>query len=242
MNKNKDLHQVFLEKKRISQLSLIREIVFGAQDGLLVPLGVVSSIAGAFSNNHIVIVAGIAEALAGAFSMGTGAYLASQAEHQVHQFEIKKELAEIKADIEGEKAELRMLLHKDGLPEKEAKVVVEALAKSQRAFSNTVIQKELGLDPNSHDSPLKDAFYIGISYLIAAFIPILPYFFWDVSVSVVISIVLTLISLFTIGLIKAYFAKLNFIKSGFQVLLIGALSGIGGYVIGVYLPHFLGIK
>ena len=74
---------VFGEKGRIGKLSRIREFVFGAQDGLLVPLGVVSSVAGAFNNNHIVIIAGVSEALAGAFSMATGAFLSSQAEKQV---------------------------------------------------------------------------------------------------------------------------------------------------------------
>src|SRR5579864_6379990 len=85
------------EKERIGKLSQIRELVFGAQDGLLVPLGVVSSIAGAFNNNHIVLIAGISEALAGAFSMATGAYLASQAEQQVHNAEIAKERQSIQA-------------------------------------------------------------------------------------------------------------------------------------------------
>jgi hypothetical protein len=36
---------IFREKERIGKLSQIRELVFGAQDGLLVPLGVVSSVA-----------------------------------------------------------------------------------------------------------------------------------------------------------------------------------------------------
>src|SRR5438105_10194029 len=87
---------IYEEKNRIGKLSQIRELVFGAQDGLLVPLGVVSSVAGAFANNHIVLVAGISEALAGAFSMATGAYLASQAELQVYTAEIAKEQASIR--------------------------------------------------------------------------------------------------------------------------------------------------
>lgn len=48
------MENIFKEKARIGKVSRIREIVLGAQDGLLVPLGVVSSVAGAFFNNHIV--------------------------------------------------------------------------------------------------------------------------------------------------------------------------------------------
>lgn len=82
--------RILKEKERVGRISQIKELVFGSQDGLLVPLGVVTSVAGAFSNNHIVIVAGVAEALAGSFSMATGAYLASQAERQVHLNEVAK--------------------------------------------------------------------------------------------------------------------------------------------------------
>src|SRR3979409_159095 len=99
-------NEVFQQKEKVGKLSQIRELVFGAHDGLLVPLGVISSVAGAFNNNHIVIVAGISEALAGAFSMGTGAYLASQAERQVHDAEIAKEKHAINTYPKVEKKEM----------------------------------------------------------------------------------------------------------------------------------------
>lgn len=233
---------IFQEKQRIEKLSLIREIVFGAQDGLLVPLGVVSSVAGAFSNNHIVIVAGVAEALAGAFSMATGAYLASKAEEQVFASEIKNEKAAIANYPDEEKAEMVLLLEKEGLSKQDAQVITDRLAKSPQAFSNTMIQKELGIEPEPPGSAMKDALYVGISYLLAAIIPIFPYFLFASKEAVILSIILTLASLFGIGLLKAQFAKLSYFKSGLQVLAIGAMSGIGGYFLGILLPKLLGIK
>ena len=62
---------LFDEKNRIERLNRIRQLVFGSLDGLLVPLGVVSAVAGGTSNSKAVIVAGIAEAFAGALSMAT---------------------------------------------------------------------------------------------------------------------------------------------------------------------------
>ncbi len=53
-----DLEKLFDEKSRVAKLSQIREIVFGAEDGLLVPLGVVSGVAGATTNNFYVLIAG----------------------------------------------------------------------------------------------------------------------------------------------------------------------------------------
>ena len=233
---------IFLEKTRIEKLSLIREIVFGAQDGLLVPLGVVSSVAGAFANNHIVIVAGIAEALAGGFSMGTGAYLASKAEAQVFQSEMRHERAAIEKFPKEEKEEMVMLFEREGLAREDAQIITEKLTKSPKAFFNTMVQKELGIEPEPSGSATNDAIFVGISYLLAAIIPIFPYFFYPSKTAVLLSIILTLFSLFGIGLLKAKFAKLSYLRSGLEVMAIGALSGIGGYFLGNLLPHILGIE
>lgn len=233
---------VFKEKARIEKLSLIRELVFGAQDGLLVPLGVVSSVAGAFSNNHIVIVAGIAEALAGAFSMGTGAFLASQAERQVHVSEIEKERKAIERNPKEEHEELVLMFEKEGLSRANAEIAVEKISTSPAAFFNTMVQKELGLDPEPPGTPLKDAMYVGLSYFFAAFIPILPYFFTSGPRAIAWSITMTLAALFFIGVLKARGAMLPLLKSGLQVLAIGGLSGIGGYALGTFLPYLLGIR
>jgi len=62
--------------------------VLGTQDGLLVPLGVVTGLAGASASATVIIVGGVAEAAAGALAMGTGSFLASQAENQLFKAEI----------------------------------------------------------------------------------------------------------------------------------------------------------
>ncbi len=242
MQKHKDHKEHFRsERERIGNLSQIREFIFGAQDGLLVPLGVVSGVAGAFLNNHIVLVAGIAEGLAGAFSMATGAYLASQAEGQVHEHEIKRERKEIEDDFEHEKTEMAALFEHEGLPRENALAIVENLAKNENSFFATMVQKELGLDPNPFGTPLRDAFFVGLSYLFNAAIPLLPYFFVPVRTAIYYSMGLTLIALFGIGALKARFANLNYIKSGLQVLAVGAFSGLGGYLLGTVLPRILHI-
>lgn len=233
---------VFEEKERIASLSHIRELIFGAQDGLLVPLGVVSSVAGAFSNNHIVIIAGISEALAGAFSMASGAYLASEAEKQVHTSEMIKERKAIETYPVEEKQELVLMLVREGLKLKDAQIAVDKIATNEKSFFNTMVQKELGLEPEMPGTPLTDAVVVGLSYLGGATVPLFPYFFIAADRAILISILATFLALFTIGLLKGKFASLPVIKSGLQVLGVGIGSGIGGYLLGSYLPHLLGLK
>ncbi|HEY8691486.1 MAG TPA: VIT1/CCC1 transporter family protein, partial [Chloroflexota bacterium] len=52
--------ELFAEKKRIERLGRIRQFVFGSLDGLLVPLGVISGVAGGTGDARAVIVAGLA--------------------------------------------------------------------------------------------------------------------------------------------------------------------------------------
>jgi vacuolar iron transporter family protein len=65
--------------------------VLGSQDGLLVPLGVVTGIAAAHPGQTLSIVAGLAEAVAGAVAMGSGSYLASEPEEHLYAVEIRDE-------------------------------------------------------------------------------------------------------------------------------------------------------
>ena len=53
-----ETEKLFEERVKVARLSQIREIVFGSEDGLLVPLGVVSGVAGATTNNFHVLIAG----------------------------------------------------------------------------------------------------------------------------------------------------------------------------------------
>src|SRR3954471_24668298 len=89
------VEHVRTEQARIERLSRVREFVLGAQDGLLVPLGVVTGMAAAHPGRTLIIVAGLAEAVAGAVAMGSGSYLASEAEEKLYEAEIRDEGEEI---------------------------------------------------------------------------------------------------------------------------------------------------
>src|SRR5579864_5975996 len=99
--------QLFAERDRIERLSRVRELVLGSLDGLIVPLGVVSGVAGGVGDSRAVIVAGIAEAFAGALSMGAGEFIAGRSQAQVQQTEVRKELTEMR---EAPEYEMRALI------------------------------------------------------------------------------------------------------------------------------------
>jgi len=61
------------ERREADRLGEIREVVFGAQDGVTSILAVVSTVAGATHDTGAVLIAGIAAALAEVFSVVAGA-------------------------------------------------------------------------------------------------------------------------------------------------------------------------
>jgi vacuolar iron transporter family protein len=220
------------EAARIGRLSRIREFVLGAQDGLLVPLGVVTGMAAAHPARSLIIVAGLAEAVAGAISMGGGSYLASQAEEQLYQSEITAEGREIDEFPERETAELALVLEREGLPRPQAEVVARGLAANSNVFLRTKVQKELGLSPDAGGAALGDAVVVGATYLGAAIVPLWPYFLFSLNLALVISLACTLLALFFVGIAKGRITRLSLLRSGIQVMIIGSVSAGVGFAIG----------
>ena len=220
------------ERERIARLSRIRELVLGGQDGLLVPLGVVTGLAGASVGTTAIVVGGVAEAAAGALAMGTGAWLSSRAENQLFRTEIEAEKAEVAADPETEREELELLFIEEGLAEEDARSAVERIGRSPLAFVKTMVEKELGLSYTEAETALGDALVVGGSYAVAAVIHLWPYFFWETSIALPISLAATAIALFALGFVKGKVARLSAIRSGLEVLVVGGLSAGIGWAIG----------
>jgi len=76
---------------------------------------------------------------------------------------------------------------------------------------------------------------MGISYILAGLIPILPYAFWDTSTALPISIIATFIGVFLLGIWKeslVYKTRRSLIWSGLELTLISASIALVGYVVG----------
>jgi len=228
------------ERARISRLSRIRELVLGFQDGLLVPLGVVTGLAGASVGATAVIVGGVAEAVAGALAMGTGAFLSSQAENQLFRTEIADEESELADHPEVERIELEILFVEEGLTEEDARVASAAIARSKHALLKTKVEKELGLPYGETETAVGDALVVGASYAVAALIPLWPYFIWGLHTALLVSLVATGLALFGLGLFKGRVARLALLRSGLQVLVIGGVAAGIGYLIGNFGPKLFG--
>ncbi|MDE2940542.1 MAG: VIT1/CCC1 transporter family protein [Chloroflexota bacterium] len=229
--------EVDKERFRVANLGRLREVVFGAQDGILSTVALVTSVAVAIGDGATILVAGLAAALAGMISMATGAYLGSRAEQDVQQAEIAREAREMEENPAEEFAELVVVLQREGRSFQEASDMAAEIAQDKEAWLRTMVEKELGISPDVTTNPVKDALVMGVSFVVAAMVPIVPYLFLGGWTAIVVSIVAALVGLFVLGMGKGRMVSKAPILQGLEVLGIGAVSAAIGFALGDLVPR-----
>jgi VIT1/CCC1 family predicted Fe2+/Mn2+ transporter/rubrerythrin len=231
------VREVDRERFRVANLGRLREVVFGAQDGILSTVALVTSVAVAVGDNATVLVAGLAAALAGMLSMATGAYLGSRAEQDVQRAEIEREAQELEEHPGEELAELVVIFQREGRTYDEARQLADEIAKDKELWLNTLIEKELGISPEETTNPIKDALAMGASFIIAALIPIIPYLFLAGTAAIGVSVAGALVGLFVLGMGKGRLVQRSPILQGLEILGIGAVSAGVGFLLGEGIPR-----
>ena len=229
------------ERRRASLLGDVREAIFGAQDGLVSTLAVVSTVSGATNDRYPVLIAGVAAGLAGIFSMAAGEYLSSKSQREISLAQIATEREKVAAHPDVAQVELGHILEEDGLPNDEASVVAGVIGRHREVLLNTKVLRQYGVAvEEAGGSPLQGAAVMGAAFALGALAPILPYVLLPFGVAVYASVVATAGVLFAIGVVKTRWTHSNPIWSGIEILAIGALAGIVGYFFGSVLPTLLG--
>ena len=229
------------ERRKTSLLGEIREAIFGAQDGLVSTLAVVSTVAGASANRVPVLIAGIATALAGVFSMAAGEYMSSKSQREIFAAQITGEREEVLERPGEAEAEMAYMLEEDGLPRPEASAMASTLAAHPDVLLKTMVEKELGLTgEHAEGSPLQGALVMGASFGLGSLVPVLAYLVLPIGIATWAAVVASAAVLFGIGVLKSRWTRRSWLRSGLEILLLGAVAGIAGFLFGNVLPTVLG--
>ena len=210
----------------------IREVIYGATDGLVTSLGFVIGVFGALHESRIIVITGIAGATAGALSMGFSAYISSKSQREFFLAEIDRERREIQEMPDKEREEVRKIYRAKGFEGAELEMVVRRISADPKVWLRCMMEEELGLVATSFDTPWLVGVITLASYLAGAFLPIFPYmgsapleaFPWSVGVSVA--------ALFGLGVGKTRLTRTPALKSGLEMMMIGLVSALVGYGIG----------
>lgn len=228
------------EKQRVAGLRRIRELVFGAQDGLISTVAIAATVMAATQDNRFAILAGVASAMAGTISMAAGTYLGSRAASEMEEAELEMEWNELVRHPEEERAELVATYRRDGYSMQEAEAMADRLMEDRRLALRVMAERELGINPEAPPDPRKDAAVMGASYIVGSIAPLGPYVLLRGLASIPASIGLTLVALAIVGVMKARTAHRAVLPSVLEVVGVGALSGALGYLLGDWLPRLFG--
>lgn len=226
-----------LEKQRS-----IREIVFGAQDGVLTTLGIVTGVGSAEPNRWTILLSGCIALLVGALSMGVGEYLGGKAEREVVKATIEMERAEMEANPQDEFAEQVAYYRLKGFSAEEAHMIVNRLVENPEIYLYEMMRDEFGIDPRVADNQsLTPSFTMAGSFALGGAVPILPYILTGVhGIAVVAALILAAMALFAIGYAAGRMTARNPYLKGLEIVLFGAAVFAISYAAGRYIPPLFG--
>ena len=214
----------------------VRDVIFGANDGLVSILALVAGVYGAITESYPILIAGIAGAVAGAISMGAGAYLSSKSEKEVTRKESERKGIRKRGTPEEERGELARFYQTRGFKKNEAEAMASRVASEMELSSEYSIGEEVGLTSEGGWPPIKAAAFTGLSFAIVSLIPILPFAFMEVNLAVLTAALASIACLFVVGASKAIFTRQSWIRSGLEMMTIGVLASAATYAIGMLIP------
>jgi VIT1/CCC1 family predicted Fe2+/Mn2+ transporter len=228
MSKNGEEHIVGGEK--------IRNIILGLNDGLISTFTLLVGIAAATIDTQgttIVILTGIAAMIAGAVSMGLGDYISSKSEFNYIHNELKREKVEIELFPEEEKQEVSDIFEKMGFTGDLLNKNVEMIISNKETWINFLTKNELGLE--EPENPALGAILTFIAFIIGALITLFPYFFNLGYISLIISSIISFLMLFIVGTLKTRITGESKLRSGFEMIIVGAIAFIVSFLVGTWL-------
>jgi vacuolar iron transporter family protein len=229
------------ERKEADLLAEVREVVFGLQDGVTSILAVVSVVAAASNDTYTVLISGIAATLAEVFSMGAGEYMSSKSQREIFMAQIAAERSEVEERPGEAEAEVAFMFEREGLSEESSRRIAAEIAREPNVLLRTMVEKELGLAIEEGGSPMQGALILAGAFFVAALVPLLPYFFFPVRTGLWVSVGLSAIVMFGVGVWKSRLTKRSPLVSGLEILVLVAGAAIAGSFFGSILPGLLGV-
>lgn len=219
--------------------SYLRDVVFGAVDGIVTTFAVVAGVAGAELSSGIVIILGMANLVGDGFSMAVSNFLATRSERQQRERARERERQHIAMIPDGEREEIRQIFAKKGFAGRDLERIVQTITSDVHLWEETMLREELGLG-SVEASPLRAALATFAAFVVFGFIPLFTFVthiltHQTTDHAFLISTILTAIAFFVVGAIKGQFVSEKWYWSGLETLGLGGGASILAYLAGRWL-------
>lgn len=208
----------------------LRPAVFGAMDGLVSNLALMTGVAGGTASQRTVVISGLAGLAAGAFSMAAGEYTSVASQRELVEAELDVERRELRKHPADEEAELAALYEARGVEPELAREVARQLSADPEQALEIHAREELGIDPSDLPSPTVAAVSSFGSFALGALLPVLPFLLgagalWP-------AVLLALAGLFLCGAVVAKVTARSWWYSGLRQLALGGAAAGVTYLLG----------
>ena len=213
----------------------LRAAVFGVNDGLVSNASLILGVAGAGTDNAIILLAGTAGLPAGSLSMAAGEYVSVRSQREMYEHQIALEKAELEAYPEEEAGELALIFEARGMDAADARrQAAQLIADPERALE-TLTREELGLNPGDLGSPRGAALSSLVAFALGSALPLAPFLALRGNEALAATIVVSALGLFAVGAATSLFTGRSALAAGARMLAIGAGAGALTYAIGTLL-------
>jgi VIT1/CCC1 family predicted Fe2+/Mn2+ transporter len=214
----------------------LSDVILGGQDGLVNVLGVILGVAAATPDPNVVLAGGLAATFAESISMGAVAYTSTLADRDFYLAELEREKREIRELPDVEREEIRAVHREYGLEGEALEQVTAAVTSNEQVWLKVMMAEELKLLPVERGA-LQSAMVVGVSALVGSLVPLVPFVLVPFgiltrAIAIVISLAVSALVLFSVGVYKARITVGRPGRSGLQMAVIGIISALAGYAIG----------
>lgn len=246
-----------VERHTNASSDYLKALVFGGLDGIVTLFAIVAGCVGAHLTPMQTVVVGIGNLLADAVSMGFGEYVSASTESDFMESEKLREIWEVENYPEGEKCEMiEIYENKYNFTHEDAQTMVNIAFKYKDFYISHMMAEELGIIVDDQSpSPARRGGVMFAAFNIFGLIPLAGFSFWCFVYPSLpqagnfehremngfwVASILSCITLYILGAIKASFINQSAIKSGFQMMANGAAAGAVAFGVGVVLQNTIG--
>jgi len=217
----------------------IRSVIYGGTDGIITIFAVVAGVSGASLSSGVLLILGVATLFADALSMSVSDYLSSTADEEKQQAVRRRFIKEYDSNPFSIQKELRRIFWNKGFSEEETETLTKLISNNKDMSIDLLL-----MDTQTEEDgfPHISALYTFGSFVFFGFIPLfieITLLSFNESVPEVVGFwtgtMLTLLTLFILGAIKAKFTNKSTFFSGIQMVSIGGAAAFVAYLIAYFM-------
>ncbi|MFZ5391584.1 MAG: VIT1/CCC1 transporter family protein [Patescibacteria group bacterium] len=214
--------------------AILKEIIFGMEDGMVSTLGALTGVAIGSQNMDYILLTGTVIIAVESISMGVGSFLSGQSirERQLMEIELERNL--VHKETEAEILELEEMLQRDGWSKKLAKQMSKEAGENKDLLFREMQYRELELQLKNLHNNNHGAWGMFVAYIIGGFIPLSAYLIFRLPEAIWWSITFSLIGLFLLGIAVSDRPGITRLKRAIRMMLFGGLAILIGVLAGMF--------